>query len=115
MIEIDIHIDSDWTHFELEDTLKIIKMNSNTNNKDDEDIEYAVRTLNSPFDKNGYWFKIKYDDNKKLWKCKRIVPFYDGCKVILTTYHNDYSRVLIESCDVFYKLQQIYNSENISF
>lgn len=84
MIEIDIHIDSDWTHFELDDTLKIIKMSSNTNNEDDEDIEYneddedieyAVRTLNSPFDKNGHWFKIEYDDNKKLWKCKRIVPF----------------------------------------
>lgn len=51
MMEIDIHIDSDWTHFELDDTLKIIEMSSNTNNANDKDIEYAVKTLNSPFDK----------------------------------------------------------------
>lgn len=115
MIEIDLYIDNDWEHFELDDALKIIKISNNTNDADNEDIEYATEALNSPWNENGHWFKIKYDRDKKLWICKRIVDFYDGCQATLSVYCNDYYKALRENEDVFHKLQQFYNPENISF
>jgi|GEM_PF-6872594 len=115
MIEVDIYIDNGLTHFELDDTLKIIIMCSNINNEDAKDIKYATIKLNSHWDKNGYQFKIRYDDNKNLWECKRIVPFYDGCIAILCVYHSDCCKAVRKNEDVFHRLQQLYNPENISF
>lgn len=115
MIEIDLYIDDNWEHFELDDTLKIIKISNNTNNADDGDIEYATEALNSPWSENGHWFKIRYDHSKKRWECKRIVDFYDGCQATLSVCRSDYFKALRENEDVFYRLQQLYNPENISF
>ena len=52
---------------------------------------------------------------KNFGVCKRIVDFYDGCQATLSVYCNDYCKALRENEDVFHKLQQFYNPENISF
>lgn len=113
---IEIIIDESSINFEIDpESLSVLSVKSINAEEKDNDIEWAVELLNSPFSENGYMFKVTFNRNVNLWVCERIVWWYDGCSAVLTTYANNHHTAFMMN-EIFYdRLQTKYNPNNKSF
>ena len=113
---IEINIDEPTINFEIDpESLSVLSVKNINAEEKDNDIEWAVELLNSPFSENGYMFKITYNRNVNLWVCDRIVWWYDGCSAVLTVYANNPQTAFKRNEMFFDKLQRYYNPNNKFF
>lgn len=113
---IEINIDETTINFEIDtESLSVLSVKSINAEEKDNDIEWAVELLNSPFSENDYMLKVKFNHNINLWVCERFVWWYDGCSAVLTTYTNNHQTAFKRNETLFNKLQRYYNPNNNSF
>lgn len=113
---VEINIYETTVNFEIDsENLLVLSVKVKNAEEKDNNIEWAVELLNSPFSENGYSFKIAYNRNVNLWMCKRIVRWYDGCSAVLTVYA-DNSQTAFKRNEIFFRrLQRYYNPNNNSY